>query len=190
MQFQVSEEELQRAKVPHELFLTNLIGNHILWFVASLGILSSMWQPLALVPVVSLLILGYTVVRARRERNADSWYVMCHWQIAARRSVAFAAVLLLLGLISSLGWIGYTYLGMQRVAVLAMIGGVGLLPTLVSVLVLIVMESDAMHQATQGKLSPAIFERYPNPDAQCIDEALHVSEQQGTVECPKPETSY
>ncbi|MEH6822870.1 MAG: hypothetical protein V7629_03025 [Motiliproteus sp.] len=165
MQFEISPEELAKAKVPHELFLTNLVGNHILWFVASLGIFSSFWQPIAMVPVISLLILGYTLLRARRERSGSSWYVMCHWQIVARRSRVFFGVLVLLSVISLLGWIGYSYLGMKKVAVFAVIGGVGLLPTLVSVLVLIVMESDAMHQAAQGKLSAANYKRFPNPAA-------------------------
>jgi hypothetical protein len=165
MQFEISPEEMAKAKIPHELFLTNLVGNHILWFVASLGIFSSFWQPIALVPIISLSILSYTLLRARRERRGSSWYVMCHWQVVARRSKVFLGIMLLFAVIASLGWIGYSYFGMKKVAVLAFIGGVGLLPTLVSVLVLIVMESDAMHQASQGKLSEAVYQRYPNPQA-------------------------
>tara|TARA_R110002167_G_scaffold6193_5_gene28195 strand:- start:10460 stop:11032 length:573 start_codon:yes stop_codon:yes gene_type:complete len=171
MQFEISAEEMAKAKVPHELFLTNLVGNHILWFVASLGIFGSFWQPMAMVPVISLLILGYTLLRARRERNGSSWYVMCHWQIVARRSLVFMGVIMLLIVIASLGWIGYSYLGMKKVAVLALIGGAGLLPTLVSVLILIVMESDAMYQASQGKLSDAVYQRFPNPDARILEDA-------------------
>lgn len=171
MQFEITAEEKAKSKVPHELFLTNLIGNHILWFVASLGIANSFWQPVAMVPVVSIVILLYTIMRAKKERDQGaSWYVMCHWQMAARRSMVFLGVICLLLVISSLGWIGYTYLGMMKVAVLAMIGGIGLLPTLVSVLILIVMESDAMHQAAQGKLSKGIFERFPNNDIVVLDE--------------------
>ncbi|RDE24304.1 hypothetical protein DV711_01565 [Motiliproteus coralliicola] len=171
MQFEITAEEMAKAKVPHELFLTNLIGNHILWFVASLGIVNSMWQPLALVPVVSCVVLLFTIMRAKKERDRGaSWYVMCHWQMAARRSMVFLGVLCLLLVISGLGWVGYTYLGMMKVAVLAIIGGIGLLPTLVSVLVLIVMESDAMHQAAQGKLSKGTFERFPNSDVVVLDE--------------------
>tara|TARA_R110002094_G_scaffold1046_6_gene5538 strand:- start:136 stop:681 length:546 start_codon:yes stop_codon:yes gene_type:complete len=168
MQFEISAEELAKAKIPHEIFLTNLVGNHILWFVASLGVFNSFWQPIAMVPVMSLLILGYTLMRARRARSQDSWFVMCHWQIVAQRSRVFIGILSLLAVISFLGWIGYAYLGMKKVAVLALIGGIGLLPTLVSVLVLIVMESDAMHLASQGRLTKSIYQRFPNPDAVVI----------------------
>jgi hypothetical protein len=62
------------------------------------------------------------------------------------------------------GWIGYTYLGMKQVAVMALIGGVGLLPIMVTVLVLILMESDALHQAALHKLSRRVLERFPVPD--------------------------
>ena len=72
--------------------------------------------------------------------------------------------------VTFLGWIGYTYLGMMKVAVLALIGGVGILPTMVTVLALIIMESDAMHQAKQGKLPDSILEKFPNPGLQVIEE--------------------
>ncbi len=170
MKFDISADEARRSKIPHEIFLTNLIGNHILWFVAALGVARSYWQPLALVPVVSFAILAYTLWKARRARTRESWYVMCHWQIAARRSRIFVIMLLLLLLISGLGWLGYTYGGMMEVAVYALIGGIGLLPVMVTVLVLIIMESDALHQAAQHKLPKSIVERYPNPDAVVIEE--------------------
>ncbi len=37
MILEISDQESKKAKIPHELFLSNLIGNHILWFIASLG---------------------------------------------------------------------------------------------------------------------------------------------------------
>ncbi|MCW8903098.1 hypothetical protein [Sedimenticola sp.] len=170
MKFEVSDQESKKAKVPHEIFLTNLVGNHILWFIASLGLVRSYWQPLALVPVVSILLLGYTLWRARRSKAIDSWFVMCHWQLCAGRSRAFILTLSVFGFIAFLGWVGFTYFGMKEVAVMAMIGGAGVLPVMVTVLVLILMESDALHQATQHKLPNQMIERYPNPDIRAIEE--------------------
>lgn len=170
MKFEISEQESRQAKVPHEIFLTNLVGNHILWFIASLGLVRSYWQPLALVPVVSILILGYTLWRARQSKKRDSWFVMCHWQLCAGRSRVFILTLAILGSISLLGWIGFTYFGMKQVAVMAMIGGAGVLPVMVTVLVLILMESDALHQAAQHKLPKRMIERYPNPDIRVLEE--------------------
>lgn len=170
MIFELSPQEIRRAKIPHEFFLTNLIGNHILWFVAALGMVNTFWQPLALVPVFSILILCYTLWRARRASREEGWYVMCQWQIAARRSRAFILVLALMMLVSTLGLLAHFYLGFKKVAVIAFVGGVGGLPVMVSVLALIVMESDALHQVSQGKLSARLYERYPNPEAVIIED--------------------
>ena len=166
MEYNVSEEECQKARAPHEIFLTNLIGNHILWFVSSLGVAGDYWQPLAMVPVISLTTVFYTMWRANRVRSSseESWFVMCHWQLAVKRSRILLGVMLFLLVVAALGWVAYTYLGLMDIAVKAMIGGMGILPVMVTVLVLIMMEIDAMHQATQGKLSAKIAEAYPNPD--------------------------
>jgi hypothetical protein len=164
MKFEISDELTRQAKIPHDIFLTNLIGNHILWFVASLGLVRSYWQPLALVPIMSLSLLIYTLLRAKRSRQEDPWYVMVHWQIAAQRSRFFIYMLLAVLGVCFLGWIGYTYLGMMKVAVMALIGGVGLLPIMVTVLVLILMESDALHQAALHKLTERVVGRFPPPE--------------------------
>ena len=170
MKFEIAEEQIKKAKVPHELFLTNLIGNHVLWFIAALGVYGSFWQPVALVPVVSLSILLYTLWRAQQAKQHDPWFVMCHWQLCAKRSKLLLLMFTILAAISALGWAGYTYLGMKDVAVKAMIGGMGVLPVMVTVLVLIVMEMDAMHQATQQRLPKGVVERFPNPEAVVLEE--------------------
>ncbi|MEJ1296094.1 MAG: hypothetical protein RPU64_05135 [Candidatus Sedimenticola sp. (ex Thyasira tokunagai)] len=167
----VSDEESHKAKIPHEIFLANLIGNHILWFIASLGLAGSYWQPLALVPIVSFSVLIYILWRAKRSKTIDSWYVMCHWQICAKRARIILYMLFGLIFVAFLGWLGFTYMGMMEVAVYAMIGGMGVLPVMVTVLVLIVMEQDIMHQAAQKKLPDSIVEAFPNPGVRVLDEA-------------------
>ncbi|OMH38745.1 hypothetical protein [Motiliproteus sp. MSK22-1] len=165
MKFDIPADTKRKAKAPHELFLTNMVGNHILWFVAALGVFNTFWQPLVVVPVISFMTIVYTIWRAKKSLEADEWFVMCHWQVAARRSKVFASVLLVGFLIAGLGWMGYSVLGMKKVAVMALVGGVGLLPIMVSVLVLIVMESDGMHQASSGIISKGIYDRFPNEEA-------------------------
>lgn len=161
MKFEISDELVHKAKIPHDIFLTNLIGNHILWFVAALGIVRSYWQPLAMVPIISLSVLFYTLWRAKKSQ--DPWYVWVHWQIAAARSRLFIYMLLAVLGVWLLGWIGFTYFEMKKVAVVALIGGVGILPIMVSVLILILMESDALHQATSCRLTKSVVEKYPYP---------------------------
>lgn len=163
MKFQVSDETAHKAKIPHEVLLTNLIGNHVLWFIAALGLAGSYWQPLAMVPVFSFVSLAYILWRASRAKTQDEWFVMCHWQICAARSRVFIYLLLMSLTVVILGWVGYTYFGMMKVAVYAISGGVGILPVMVTVLILILMESDALHQATLQKLPKRMLEKYPAP---------------------------
>lgn len=172
MRFDVTEREIKKANVPHELFLTNLVGNHILMFISALGMARSLPWLMALVPLISFSILGYTLWRASRSHRCDTWYVMCHWQVCARRSKIFISMLAMLLLISGLGWAGYTHLGMMKEAVWALIGGVGLLPVMVTVLVLIIMESETLYHANLARLPRWVVDRYPNPDAKVIPEEI------------------
>jgi hypothetical protein len=73
-------------------------------------------------------------------------------------------------MVTALGWAGHAYLGMMKEAVYALVGGLGILPVMVTVLVLILMESDTLHQASLHKLSDRIVERYPNPGVPVVEE--------------------
>jgi hypothetical protein len=131
--------------------------------VAAGGVAGTFPWVMAIIPIVSFTLLGYTLWRARRSPGRDPWYAMCHWQVCARRSKIFIAMLSMLLVIVFLGWIGYTYLGLMREAVLALIGGVGILPVMVTVLILIIIESDALYHANQARLPDWIVQRYPPP---------------------------
>lgn len=176
MKFDISEDEWKKARIPHEIFLTNMAGNHILMFISALGMVGSFWQPLAMVPIISLCTLLYTIWRAKRSQqphSSDSWFVMCHWQIAAKRSQLFIYMLMMMAVIALLGWISHTYLGVMKIAALATVGGIGILPTLVTVLILIVMESDALHLAKSRQLPDSTVALYPNPGVTVIEETDH-----------------
>ena len=170
MLFDIPEDEKKKAKLPHDLFLVNLIGNHILTFVATLGLATSWAWPMLIVPVVSFSILGTIIYKGIQSRSKAPWFVMCHWQIALKRSMFFIKMLLVLTTLALIGMYGYTNLGWMKEAVFAMIGGVCILPVMVTTLVLIVMESDALHLAGSGKLPDKMIEQYPNPDAKIIEE--------------------
>jgi hypothetical protein len=169
--YPVDARARRRAKIPHELFLTNLIGNHILVFVATLGMASHTILPVLSVPLISLAILAFTLGWARRSRHHDGWYVMAHWQVAARLSWIFIAMLALLALAAAGAWFGYGTLGLRKETALALVGGLGMLPAMVTTLVLIIVESDILHQAAHGRLPRWIVRRYPPPDGLALEEA-------------------
>jgi hypothetical protein len=171
MRFQVSQAEIKRANVPHEIFLTNLVGNHILMAVAAGGVAGSFPWVMALIPAISFAMLGYILWRAHRAVGRDPWYVMCHWQVCARRSRLFILMLCLLLAAVALAWAGHVYGGMMKEAAIALMVGVGILPVMMTVLVLIIVESDALYHANQAKLPRWVVERFPNPDAVVIEDA-------------------
>lgn len=170
MQFEVSDIDKKKARQPHELFLINLVFNHILLFISFLGMFNDLPFLLAIVPILSVSILVYTIFRAKKSLTTDPWFVMCHWQVCAKRSRMFLMMLGVLTTIFIAGWIGYSVLEMKKVAVFALIGGIGILPTMVTVLTLIIIESDTMHQAGEGKLAKWLYEKYPNSEIKVISE--------------------
>lgn len=150
MTYEISEKEKKQARHPHELFLINLITNHILLFAAALGVATS--YPIMLLPIfiTSASILIYTLVRARSAYTRDTWFVCGHWQVAARRSRMFLIMLLVVSaLVAAIMLLAGGHPKPQHWAIM----GATVLPVMVTVLVLIILETDAMQQATHGKLA-------------------------------------
>lgn len=154
------EHEKSAARTPHDIFLTNLIANHILLFTAIAATGKSYFEFIVLVPILSFLFLGYTFIRSSRIRREDSEFIYIHWQIARRWSFIFAIVLSVVVTFAILGWFSYTYLGLMKEAAFAFVGGLSFLPTLVSVLVLIVIEMDSLNHARVGTLPPWAKKRF------------------------------
>jgi hypothetical protein len=170
MHYQVSEAEITDAKHPHEIFLINLITNHILIFVGLLGMAKTFPWVTLVTPTISIVVLSYLMIRARSKLASASWYAACHWQLCAHRSKLFIGMLLVLavvigGLLLSVGG-DASQLKPGHYA----LGGVSALPTLLFILVLIVMESDALHKAKTGEVPQWLIDKYPNAEAQPLEE--------------------
>jgi CBS domain containing-hemolysin-like protein len=112
----------------------------------------SYFEFIVLVPLLSFSFVGYTFIRSSRIKREDSEFVYIHWQIARRWSFFFAIVLSVVVTVAILGWLSYTYLGLMKEAAFALVGGLSFLPTLVSVLILIVIEMESLHHARVGTL--------------------------------------
>ncbi len=170
MHFEVSEADITDAKHPHEIFLINLITNHILLFVGMLGMAKTYPWLMLITPAISFVVLSYIMLRARSKLNNGGWYAACHWQLCAHRSKLFIGMLLLLGLV-----VAGLLLSVGGDASLLKpghyaLGGVSALPTLVFILVLIVMESDGLHKAKTGVVPQWLIDKYPNSEAKPIAE--------------------
>lgn len=163
MFFDISEKESKNARWPHELLLINLITNHILVFVALLGMAGNYPWLMLIPPVISIAILSYLLIRAKQStQENDGWFTFCHWQLCAQRSRFFILMLgvltlILIGLLLSVGG-DPDALKPGHYA----IGGVAILPTMITILALIVMESDAIHKAKMGTVPVSFTKKYPD----------------------------
>ena len=152
-QFKVSPSEAKRAKWPHEIFLINLIFNHIFVFVATVSVMNTFPFLPALVPVISLCIISYILIKSKMiSTSNETMFVKAHWQICARRNRFFIFLLAVPCVITVCGlWLS-RMLGWGKIQTIALIGGVGLLPFMVALLILIILGNDSLHLARSGKL--------------------------------------
>lgn len=165
--FNISPEEGRRAKWPHEIFLINLIFNHIFLFCATVAVFGTFPWLTALVPLLSFSIIGYLLIRARQvAAGSESWFVKAHWRIAAGRNRLFMLLLAVTCVVSGGGlWLS-EMLGWARIPTIALIAGIGLLPFMATLLVLIVLGNESVFMARDGKLPKRFLEQNPDMRAQ------------------------
>ncbi len=165
-QFSITPEEAQRAKWPHEIFTINLVFNHILVFATTLGVFSTFPLLVMMVPVTSFVIITYIFIKGRQVAASDEpWFIKSHWKIAVKRNRQFT--LLLSAACTILGggyWLSKT-LGWSKVATVALLGGTGLLPFMVALLLLIILGNESVHLARVGKLPKRFVELNPEAPA-------------------------
>lgn len=146
MSFITDADELGKAQAPHELFLFNLIFNHVFLFIVTISAPSLQFLVL-IIPSLSVAIVTYTLVTSRRVARTGSDYVSAHWQLAARRTLMLIAVwvfaLLFMGgvLATSGGTLEPWHYA---------VGSLVFIPTMLLMLVLVLMESEALQHARAG----------------------------------------
>ena len=161
-QFDISPEETKRAAWPHEIFLINLVFNHILVFAATFGVFGTFPLMVLIVPLTSFAITVYIIVKAGQIAiSEETWFVKSHWMICARRNRYFLVLLTIACVLLGGGyWLSQIMLW-SKVATIALLGGAGMLPFMVSLLALIVIGNDSMYQARQGKLPKHFVGQHP-----------------------------
>jgi hypothetical protein len=150
--YQATPEEMTRAKWPHEVFLINLVFNHILVFASTFGVFSTFPLMVMIVPLTSFIITGYIAFKAKQVASgAETAFVKAHWVVANKRNTHFMWLLTITCVVIGGGFWLSKMMGWSKIATIALLGGVGLLPFMVSLLVLIVLGNDSMYQARHHK---------------------------------------
>lgn len=165
-QFDISPKEAKRAAWPHEIFLINLVFNHILVFASTFGVFNTFPLMVLIVPVTSFTITVYIIVKAGQiATSEETWFIKSHWSICARRNRYFLGLLTIACIILGGGYWLSRMMAWSKIATIALLGGAGMLPFMVSLLVLIVIGNDSMYQARQGKLPEHFVKQNPDTSA-------------------------
>lgn len=83
MQYQVTEDEKKRAKIPHHIFNVNVIITHL--FGAMIILEIGKTYQLLLVPIISSLVIFFLYNKKKSAAKHDTWFVASHWVQAWRR---------------------------------------------------------------------------------------------------------
>jgi hypothetical protein len=174
MFFPIPEPVRRQAKSPHELGMINLLLFNLLMLIALLGgsfvEKDSTLAPYRLLGVavplgISLAIIAYSLLRARRTRRDGPWFLAAHWRLAvARYRILLIAYLAGTGLIG-LGWLlAHTQKlpGMQDMMFIAL-QRVAIAPMLITLMVLIMLESGALYAAQRGEVPDGLVSAFPPP---------------------------
>jgi len=161
-QFDISTEVMTRAKWPHEIFLINLVFNHILVFASTFGVFSTFPLMVLIVPLTSFAITAYIIIKGKQVAKSDEiMFVKAHWDIAVKRNTHFMWLLSATCVVVGGGFWLSKIMGWSKIATIALLGGVGLLPFMVSLLVLIVLGNQSMYDARHGKVPKRYVEQQP-----------------------------
>ncbi len=146
-EYNVDHNQMKLATIPHDILLFNLIGNHILIQVLVGGMANSFPFLLLIPPTISISLIWYTLWRAGKSPQWDTPFIQCHWAIAAKRTRLFLVMLGVLAIATILAAIAHFQMGIMQEAAIAVVVGCGLLPVMVTMLIIIMMESEALHMA-------------------------------------------
>lgn len=147
---QLDKHEIRLAQLPHQLFLFNTIGNHVLLTVITISVAISNPLLTLIIPAISIATIAFTFVRGAALRNHPSLLVRAHWGAVVRRTRIFLIGYAALATAGTLAWLLHTYAGVMKELLYALIGGLGLLPMMVLILALTIMESELLHHAGHG----------------------------------------
>lgn len=151
----LTQQELKSGQFPHQLFLFNMVGNHILLTVITASN-STMPQLALLIPAISIILTSIILLKGRTLVNSESMFVRCHWTLVVKRTKIFLIGYAALAVAVGLGSLMYFYAGVMKEMAMAMVGGLGILPVMALVLILTVMESETLNHALHGVTPDAI----------------------------------
>ncbi|ALP52993.1 hypothetical protein Tel_07395 [Candidatus Tenderia electrophaga] len=169
-----THQEVRLAQLPHQLFLFNSIGNHVLLTVITISVAMSNPLLILLIPGISAVIIAYTYVRGRLLVRHPCLLVRAHWGIVMRRTRVFLVGYIALATAATAAWLLYTYADAMKELMFALVGGLGLLPMMVLILALTIIESETLSHAGHGFVPPWAWRRFgTEAEVRALEERLN-----------------
>lgn len=184
MFFRVDDPIRRQAKPPHELSMINLLLFNLLMLIALLGgsfiqkdsALADYRLAGVLVPLLlSIAVIVYTYVRASKAEANEHWFIAAHWRLAGGRYKILLIAYVVGAALIGLGWLLAQSHSDPRMADLMFVAlqRVAIAPMLITLMVLIMLESGALYQAGRGEVPNGIIKRFPPPsDLEGQEQAL------------------
>lgn len=174
MFFRIDDQIRRQAKSPHELSMINLLLFNLLMLIALLGgsfiqkdsVMADYRLIGVLVPLlISVAVVVYTFIRAGKAGVDEHWFVAAHWRLTAGRYKILLIAYVVCAALIGLGWLlaqgnsdprmaGLMFVALQRVAIA---------PMLITLMVLIMLESGSLYQAGRGEVPNGFIKRFPPP---------------------------
>lgn len=168
--FTNSPAEIKAARWPHEILLINLVFNHIFVFVAMLSVVKSFPLGTLLTPVLSFSIIGYILFKQQQIEASDaSFFLKGHWKIAAKRNRWLMYLLVFTCATTGGGFLlskAFVWSKTATIMMWAIVGGIGFLPFMIALLVLVTLGSDSMNIARDGRLPDNFLSKNPIPESE------------------------
>ncbi|MDH2918810.1 MAG: hypothetical protein PXX73_06425 [Sideroxydans sp.] len=166
MKFTATDAEMSRAKKLHSVLLFDFIVIHIFLFVLAISMIKSTLLPLFIMVALSLASLAYVMFTAQQSlKREPSHFVRCHQLLAAKRARLFLILFVVTGTFTAVMFFGGKQLGFSPIAAKSLAFGIGQLPFMVSLLVLVVLEFDAEHQCKSSQIPSAALALHPSTGA-------------------------
>jgi len=164
MNFEISEEEKKLAKLPHTLFVLNVLLFNLMMTPAAIVMDVGMYG--FLIPLIcSLSVISYIYIRSRKQTK---WFVDMHWRLAFRRCQFLMMGYTITALLVSLGWLISLSASDAKMAeiMFTAITRVAVVPTLLAVMVTVVLEAGGHHLINSGTVPDWLVEKFPMPELQ------------------------
>jgi len=162
MNFEISEEEKRLARVPHNLFVLNILLFNLLLTPAAIVLDVGMFG--FLIPLTfSLAVVLYIY---RRSRKQGDWFVEMHWRLSFRRCQFLMIGYGVTALLVAVAWLISLSANDAKMAeiMFTAISRVAVVPTLLAVMATVVLEAGGYHLINSGKVPDWLVNKFPPPE--------------------------